>query len=362
MKAWMILIFLLAAAPWIFKVIYPHKITILESVVSMVVACVAFSVIFFFGKYNQTLDYEIWSGEIVKKERNHGSYVRSYSCNCRSVCSGSGKNEVCSEQCDTCYEDRYTVTWEAISNIGKFTIKSLDSGSSTVYFSPDPQRYSIIQNGDPVSKKVAFTNYVKAVPDSIFHNKVIDEKFKKIIPDYPDKVYDFYHIDRVLDVGVNIPLLSSWNKSLSSLMCELGYISKANIVIVFVNTSDESYVESLKTSWLNGKKNDVIIVIGMTSYPNIDWVRVFGWSDEELFKLELADEIRNQKKVNPIGTLDIIKKHVQKSFKYKNMDDFEYLENEVEPPIWVIILAVILSLMISFFTTIFVKNQLRKYY
>lgn len=353
---WLVIVLLMAIAPWIIKIIVPHNIKVSEVVVSMAVATLSFSIFFMLGKYSQTLDYEIWSGSITGKNRSEDTYLRSYDCNCRDVCSGTGDNRTCSRQCDTCYERRYTVTWDAYSNIGNYRIKHLDSSSISVYGTPNPERFNIIKNGDPVAKTVSFTNYVKAAPLSVFHNTVVEEQFKALIPDYPDKIYDFYHIDRVLASGVNIPDLQIWNMALSALMCELGFESKANIVIVFVGTNDKAYVESLKNAWLNGKKNDVIIVLGMTDYPNVQWVDVFGWTDEELFKVQLKQALEKEKVVNIYKTLDIIKEHVKGSFKYKNMEDFAYLENAIEPPLWVIIVGIFFSIIISFIVALAVRR------
>ena len=50
-------------------------------------------------------------------------------------------------------------------------------------------------------------------------------------------------------------------------------------------------------------KNDVVVVMGTPSYPRIDWVQVLSWTDVELFKVQLRDELMdlNYKffKVNP---------------------------------------------------------------
>lgn len=353
---WLVIVLLMAIAPWIIKIVIPHEIKIQEVVVSMAVATISFSLFFFLGKYSQTLDYEIWSGSITGKERSEGTYLRSYDCNCRDVCSGTGDNRSCSRQCDTCYERRYTVTWDAYSNIGNYRIDHLDSSSISVYGSSDPKRFTIIKNGDPVAKRVAFTNYVKAVPLSVFHNTVVEEQFKTIIPAYPDKVYDFYQLDRVVASGVDIPDLKVWNMALSALMCELGFESKANVVIVFAGTKDKAYVESLKNAWLNGKKNDVVIVFGMTQYPNIEWVDVFGWTDEELFKIQLKQALDKEKVINIYKTLDMIKEHVKSGFKYKNMEDFAYLEEAIEPPLWLIVVAVFFSIGASI-SAVFVMKR-----
>src|SRR5208337_2452006 len=55
----------------------------------------------------RTRDTEVWNGQVTGKKRNEVSCRHSYRCHCHEVCSGSGKNESCSEECDTCYEHSY---------------------------------------------------------------------------------------------------------------------------------------------------------------------------------------------------------------------------------------------------------------
>src|SRR5882672_7970197 len=133
--------------PWIVKLIFPKEIKWPELAVTIGVTAIVTVVVYFAGIAGVTWDKEIWNGQITGKERTHGSYVRSYSCNCTTTCYGSGNSRSCSESCQTCYEDHYTVDWRAHSTLGDFQIEYLDRTSRRVYSTPDPQRYTIIQNG-----------------------------------------------------------------------------------------------------------------------------------------------------------------------------------------------------------------------
>lgn len=48
-----------------------------------------------------TSDTELWNGSIANKTKEWGGCCHSYPCNCHEVCSG-GKDNTCSEVCDTC--------------------------------------------------------------------------------------------------------------------------------------------------------------------------------------------------------------------------------------------------------------------
>lgn len=334
--------------PWIAKLIWPHQIKWPELAATLVVNFLVVTLLFFTGTAGQTSDREIWSGEIVSKDRKHGHYLRPYSCRCRQTCSGSGSNRSCYETCDTCYEDRYTVTWTARSNIGDFTIEHLDRSSSGVYKTVDPARYTEINKGDPCSRSVPFTNYVKAVPESLFHaNPVILEKFKDMIPEYPGKIYDIYKINRVVSVGVSLPDMAAWNQDLSLVMRKLGPQRQANVIIVFVNTDDPKYAHALESRWIGGKKNDAILVVGTKKYPEIDWVHVMGWSKNQLFNVALRDEVQAMEKIDRTSIMQAVEKHVGTTFQRRHMSEFEYLKDEIEPPFWAVVVIGILGVLLS---------------
>lgn len=333
-----LLLFPMFALLWILRMCWPHKISWVEMAVSLTVATVLTTIVFVSGIYGQTADVEIINGEVIKKERVHGTYLESYSCRCRTVRSG----KTTWTHCDTCYRRHYTVDWECDTNIGSFTIDSEDSRSSSVYNLPDPPRYTQIKKGDPVSKTHNYINYVKAVPDSLFH-QINTQKHAKLIPAYPEQIYDIYKINRALDVGVGVPDIKLWNEDISNILKRLGPKKQANVIVVFVNTADQSYLHSLEGKWIGGNKNDIIVVIGSTSYPKIDWVGISSWTDSQLFKVQLRDDIISLVNIDRAQIISAIENRTMTSFVRKNMEDFKYLEDRIEPPLWVTLLAALLG-------------------
>lgn len=322
------------------KVALPKTITWAECGTTLTIVILSCCGIWLAGSYSQVHDIEIWNGEVIKKERIHDTYEESYDCRCRTVKSGDST----SEECDTCYRTHYTVEWNCITNLGTIEIKSEDETDDDVYDLPDPQRYKIIQKGDPVAQENSYVNYVKAVPDSLFH-KINTSTYVNKIPPYPENVYDFYKIDRVLSVGVNVPDLKEWNYELSLLLRKLGPQKQANVVVIFTNVSDQSYLYALEGEWIGGNKNDIIVVIGTSQYPKIDWVGVSSWTDSELFKVELRDSIYSLTNVDRKAILSLIDEKTSKLFVRKQMKDFEYLKDKIEPPTWAVILTIVFGLI-----------------
>lgn len=348
MTTLIILLVCILPLPWIARIFWPHAIQPTEAMVTCAGAAVIVAGVFSLGMYSMTDDVEIINGSVASKHREHDTYTRSYSCNCTTTCRGSGDHRSCSESCSTCYEDHYTVSWFTRTTIGDISIDHKDTTNRSVYLTPDPQRYIIIQTGDPVSRQQSFTNYIKGAPDSLFHGMLALEKFKDKIPAYPSDVHDIYKVNRILPVGVNVPELQQWNSKLSTVLGKIGPSKQANAVIVMVKEADSMYAEALKAAWLGGKKNDTIIVLGVPEYPKIGWVRVISWTDSELFKVQLRKDIEAMPTVDFDALLGIIETNVSKSFVRKHMKDFEYLRDEIEPPTWVIVLALLLGMATSF--------------
>ena len=313
----------------------------------LILACFAF----YMGKAGQTMDVEVLNGEVTGKHNERVSCEHSYQCNCRQVqsCSTDSRGQrscTSTTVCDTCYEHSYDVDWIVDSNIGHSRISRVDrQGLST------PGRWAATQVGEPYADTHIHTNYVKAVPESVFHlsDKLIAEKFKTMIPAYPKEIYDYYRINRALTVGVNVPDLQLWSNDISTILKQLGPQKQANIITLFVNTDDPAYEYALRQAWLGAKKNDIVVLFGTTQYPKIDWVRVMSWTDKEIFKVQLRDALQDMGTIDRMTMIPVIKDLTLKEFKRKSMKDFAYLENEIDPPTWVIILAIVLMIGVAGF-------------
>ena len=333
----------------------------------VLISSIAIAATFFISGSAATSDVEIWNGQVTAKERLHGSYQRPYDCNCRTVtsCSGSGADRRCTSdrQCDTCWEDRYTVTWNCSTTVGKFTIEHLDRGSRAVYASPNPPRWMEINVGDPASKTNTYTNYVQAVPESLFKPAAatLKERFSSLIPAYPDQVFDFYKIDRFLTPGYSSPDAPAWNAAISEMLKVRGPSKQVNAVVVVAKTSDPDYVHALRDAWQGANKNDVVLVIGSAAWPKIDFVEVISWTKNELFKVQLRDTVMGIGTIQREPILNALAKQIDTNFERRRMREFEYLQAEIDPPGWLLITLVVLLTSGAVGLIFFIRKQYSSY-
>ena len=295
-------------------------------------------VTFFASQGIATWDTEIWSGKITTKDRIHDSYVRTYPCNCRTVTTGSGQNASSTQVCDTCYEDRYTVEWSCNSTVGKFEIEKFDSANRSVYNSPDPARWTVVKVGEPASIGHRYTNYVQAVPQSLFSiaPEKMRQQFAPLIPAYPE-VFDFYRVNRFFSPGFNVPDAAKWNDDISMMLRELGPSKQVNAIVVIAKTDDPNYEYALRDAWEGANKNDVVLIIGTTEWPKISFVRVLTWSKAEIFKIELRDSVLGLETIQREQIMSALNNQIIKNFERRRMREFKYLKSEIDPPTWALI-------------------------
>lgn len=323
---------------------------------SLVASAVMVSVVFFVGKFGQGYDTEILNGQITSKQRIHDEYEESY-----EVCSGSGKNQTCHTE----YETHYTVDWIVNSTVGQLTLDSLDSTWRSVYNEPDPGSYKRAYVGEPFATEHSYMNYIKAAPESLFNNEQhLIEGFDKLIPAYP-QVHSHYKVNHVLSPGVALPDYDKWNEYLAHKLKTIGGSKQANIIVILAGTSDQTYRYALENKWLGGKKNDIIVLIGVSEYPKIDWVdtiTIGSNAGNELMTVVMRDELT---KLNTVAdykqTLDVVTNTVVKHFDRKPMQEYEYLEDSIEVDTWVLILAIILGVAVGVGLMLYFAKQTRSY-
>lgn len=330
-----LLLLMLVPITWPFfaKYFWPHDISYSEMSLNIVLGILITFGGYLLSKNYEAFDQQVFNTYVVKKDQVKVSCEHSYVCNCRTI----NKTTTCS----TCYEHAYDYDWRVFSQNGyEFNINRVDRRGTK-----EPPRFTAVKMNDPVSYTGMYVNYIKAVPESLFNaakERAVIERFEKELPKYPLEIYDYHYIDRVLTSGLNLENGKEWNSEYQKMLSLLGSTKKVNSVLILTKNPDENYANAVRASWLGGKINDVVVVIGAPEYPKIAWVKVFSWSDSELFKVQLRDDLLKTT-LDPKETTRIIGSKINQMYVIKNIKDFDYLETEVEPPLWLLILLFFLT-------------------
>lgn len=335
-------------------VVFNKKISVkefwLHILCQFVIASLSVSLIYF----SNTYDVEIWNGSVIDKKFERVSCRHSYQCNCVEHCSTDSEgDEDCYEICQTCYEHDYDIDWKVYSNIRTWNIDTVDRQGLE-----EPPRWSEVKIGDPVSIRKTYINYIKASPNTLFKQQGLVDKYKSELPDYPSNIYDYYKINRIVDLAGQIKDIQLWEKDLFILNSVLGYQKQVNIVIVFLREKPREFISALEQYWLGGKKNDVVLVINLVN-EEINWVDVLAWTDNEIFKIELRDAILDLKTLEKNKVLITLSEQINKNYVRKPMKDFEYLKSSITPTTaqWIIfsLFGLISSIVLSIY---FYQNEI----
>lgn len=126
-------------------------------------------------------------------------------------------------------------------------------------------------------------------------------------------------------------------------------------VLIFLNKTQD-YYEQQRLFWLNGKKNELIVVIGVNDSLDINWVNIMTWSDSELLKSQLKAKIYDMKRLCYECLNSFIIEEMKINWKRKDFSDFDYLT--IEPTAGQFIGSFIFVFLFNIgFGIFFVKND-----
>lgn len=324
---------LIALAAFVFT---KQRISFKELLAQLAVQAVLVGIICSVAYYRNTWDVEIQNGRVSDKKKVWVSCSHSYSCNCREVCSGSGKDQSCSTVCDTCYEHSNDWDWEVYTtNRETIDIDRVDRRGSN-----EPPRWTAVRIGEPTSIAHSYENIIKAVPDSLFRTQGNEQVSA---PEYPGNVYDYYRLNRLVQQGTNVADAGAWNNDLAEINADLGQRKQVNMVVVLAKNQSREWFKHLERNWIGGKKNDTVLVVNVDNTDKITWAETMAWTDHSIFKVRLRDEVLN------IGTLDrskILKTMatvVEKDYRRKPMSDYNYLRAAIVPTTTQFVVGIIIA-------------------
>lgn len=326
--------------------VFPKHFDIIETCIIIGVSLIIGSTAILIMSWNSTSDFDILNGQVTSKVMERVSCSHSYPCHCRTVSSGYGKNRTTSTQCDTCYEHPYDQDWVVRSTVGSIDINRVDSQGLI-----EPERWSIVAIHDPVSLTESVTNYVLAAPDSLYNTKSFPNDkimYGKWLPAYPS-IYDYYKFDHAINTGVAGLDVKAYNVALADIMRNIGPQKQTNVIVVFVPTNDPAYLNALERHWIGSKKNDIVVAIGVTHYPKIDWAGAFTFgksTKNQLLVVKMRDTIENVGDVSKVAdVVNQIRVNAEYYYNRQPMSNYEYLKHDYFPSNKALIISSIIYLI-----------------
>lgn len=335
-----IIMFIPLMLPFIGKIIFKCRIQWTEMVLQFCVALVVGMTIYHIGKYSQIYDVEIWNGEVLSKRDQREECVQRWRRTAHWFCTNNQTRQVeISRTCDSegrCtsiyateyrnifpWEHRYFVT----TSFGEVEVPRIDRQGANF-----PPLYTKTEIGEPASRTNRFENYVKAASSSLFNfEQSLAELYAEHIPTYPNQLYELWKVDRVFQIGVQLPDIAEWNYDLGMILREAGPKRQANAVIIINNIESLIYPDAVIQKWQGGKKNDTLLFISVDENMQIQHVRVHSWSKNEYYNVALRDEIAELGVLDRESVIRVLHSNLMNHFERRSMKEFEYLKDEIEP-------------------------------
>ena len=243
------------------------------------------------------------------------------------------------------WEQRYFVKTDIKEN---YEIKREDRQGAVI-----PKRFAEINIGDPVTIQVEYTNYIRGASNSLFNEQLPKDELPPLA--YP-KVRDYYKVNRVIFTGVesNSSIHKEWNEQIAKVNSNVKDTG-ANVILV-ITGYDQQFSEKLAQAWEAHNINDVIVTIGVSG-DNINWVNVRSWSSNELVNISIRDEILNLKTLDKDKINTILETTISEYYDGRDMSEFEYLADDIPPPLWAIIIAILILFVVSPVVTWLLSNN-----
>lgn len=355
------------------KIGFNHKFNFQEVFLGVLICSLTSVGITQISRYSKMSDTETWNGKVTSKKMRQenckypGWYdysdsfctnentreVYTHSTYTTDYCTDSnGKRYACGETETKHYKTqyRYDFPWErkwmVYTNLRTDQISRIDRQGVN-----EPPRWTKVMINDPVSVTKSYDNYIKAVPDSLFNNSAAVNNFSNKVPSYPT-ANSFYTPRKVLSVGYkgNIDV-SKLNYDLGKALGRLNPRKQVNIIIILTSIADPSYRHAVEFKWVGGKKNDVVIFLGMDA-DEVIWTDIMTFGKNKfngIYTAQLSGALSDMETLtadNQEGLISNVEKLTMKHYDRPKMKDYEYLKNEIKPSKGAVIAAFIVDLLL----------------
>ncbi|MFC1598823.1 hypothetical protein ACFL2U_02340 [Patescibacteria group bacterium] len=351
------------------KLTNPKEFTWLELPIQLIGTFVVITALFFAGFTTSTdlVDTEIWNGQVSRAE-----FYEEWTEECtETYCCAEDDKGNCTSTCTRTYNVHHPPEWKLLTSIGEIDVSRNIYNNYVQHWQnqreKDLSRLNQVSIGDgdmyyvtlhsnltvPATKEKHYVNYLRA-SDSIRKISGSISGHQNLIRSYPrvhSSQFGPIEVNRVVLAGVNPPpkWVNTLDRQLDLALVHLGSSKQVNILVYLVNTADQGFSYALEEQWVRGKKNDVIVIIGTTSFPKTDFCYVMAWTKVEEFKIVLRDrimeipDISDPQKLAQTITSQISKGPQNGGFDRMPMADLEYLIADIKLPWWCQVLIVLIG-------------------
>lgn len=139
---------------------------------------------------------------------------------------------------------------------------------------------------------------------------------------------------------------------------KLGKPYQIRVWILVYNNKPMSIFERQRNFWKNGNKNEFIYGIGLKN-GRVSWVNTMTWCEVDEFNVEARNLVKIGQPLNLCELEAEFRPLVQKKWKRKSFEDFQYLSVDLPPSATIMILLLTLTSSVGL-AIFFIKNDLKE--
>jgi hypothetical protein len=321
------------------------------------------SKVYYNSKVTQITYYEEWTELVHYTEQQ---------------CSGSGTKKICTTIYKT-RKDYHSPYWEITSSSGNTL--SIESGEFKQAEQKYGSRFTSVYHsgkcsyGDGNSYVVSPTeiipfvssseevNYVKAV-NNIARADTLPQKiemYKKQgqLLEYPSLMMGEYGsrtIQRVLVAKGVLVSTSKLDRKIQDFASDVGSFKQINPMIYIVSGQNREFVSVLKAYWVNGAKNDSILVLNVDKNGIVEWSDVIAWTKNTNF---LVDNTKIYKglNINDPQLFELYYNQIMRNWVRTPMKEFKYLSSNIDLSFTIELSLILVNLILSVVAFWFFMNS-----
>lgn len=347
----------------ILMIFFQHKTKWWELAIPLVISVILCGGAKVLAEYGATRDSELWGGWVLSSHyyEDWNEYIQR-TCY-RTSCSGSGKNQVCTQiPYDCSYVAYHPEYWtiqdsnEVEHNVSQstynhlvelFGVKPQFIDLGRYYYTNDGDMYQVLwprtsETVTPVVTEHTYENRVQAARSVFSYVDISREDARTSgLFDYPE--VSLFNTPSVLgNCGENT---QKANERLSYYNAILGREKELRIWLLCFQGGDIQKGHLQEAYWVGGNKNEVVVTVGTNEDGAVSWVYPFSWTDDKTPIYEIRDFIAGQGRFDSVAAVDFIGPILKDEFVRKHFADFSYLT--VDPPLWSIIATYVVMLLVN---------------
>lgn len=243
----------------------------------------------------------------------------------------------------TTHNNTETVSKETFDSIVKhLNVSPVFKDMHRHYYTKDGDAYvytwnRTMENSYPVTESHLYRNNVKASSHSIFkYGNITTEEARQ------NKLYDYPSIENCQQQTVlGISISDSTDTYIKYLNGIKGPQKQFRLFILGFDSPSFDIAEMQQAYWQSGNKNELVVCLGIKD-NKVTWCYPFSWCDEPILEVKTRSYFIEHPDLNLYDYISYIDKEIDISWNRKSFNDFNYINVELSPVSYFIILLLVL--------------------